>query len=252
MFYSKNLKKFKNLHHCFFSRNEGFSTGIYASLNCGKSSKDNKKNVLNNLNFISNSIGLESKNLILMNQTHSNNVITINESNKFDNLVSSDAIITQLKNTALGVLTADCVPVILYDSKNEIIGCIHAGWKGSQTGIIENTIDEFKKINSNNEIIASVGPCIGKNSYEVGKDFYEFFLNISSNNKRFFFVIKNKHYFDIRSYVNHKLHINGVKTIDNVDFDTFLNTDNFFSYRRSKKLNEPDYGRCISTICLKN
>ena len=135
MFYSKIFKKFKNINHCFFSKKGGFSKGIYKSLNCGKGSKDNKKNVFRNLNLVSKKIKINSKNLMLMHQTHSNKVIIIKNKNvkKFN----SDAIITKLKNTALGVVSADCVPIILYDIKNEIIGCIHAGWKGASSGILK-------------------------------------------------------------------------------------------------------------------
>ena len=167
MYFSKKLKKFKNINHCFFSRKGGFSKGIYKSLNCGQGSKDNKKNINKNLNFVSKKIKINKKKLALMYQTHSNKVIIINNKNK--NLIKfkSDALITKIKGIALGVVTADCVPIILFDSQNQIIGCIHAGWKGAFIGIIENTIKKFKKLNSKNKIYAAIGPCIGNKSYEV-------------------------------------------------------------------------------------
>ncbi len=173
MFYSKKFKKFKNINHCFFSRKRGFSKGIYQSLNCGKGSKDNKKNVNKNLSLVSKKMKINQKRLSLMYQTHSNKVIIINKKNKNSKKFNSDAIITKMKGFALGVVTADCVPIILYDIKNQIIGCVHAGWKGASSGIIENTIKKFKKLNSNNKIFASVGPCIGKKSYEVDISFYK-------------------------------------------------------------------------------
>ena len=104
---------------------------------------------------------------LLMHQTHSNKVIIINKKNKNLKRFNSDALITKLKDVALGVVTADCVPIILYDIKNQIIGCIHAGWKGALSGIIENTIKKFKKLNSKNKIFASVGPCIGKKATKL-------------------------------------------------------------------------------------
>ena len=250
MFYSKTLKRFKNINHCFFSKRGGFSKGIYSSLNCGKGSKDNKNSVNQNLVLVSNTMRISKKNLILMNQTHSNRVIIINKKNKNLKHFQSDAIITKLKGFALGVVTADCVPVILYDSKNEIIGCIHAGWKGATSGIIEKTLSKFKKINSTNKIFASVGPCIGKKNYEVNFDFYKNLLSLNRKNAIYFAKKnKNKKLFDLRKYVADKLTEHNVY-VDHVNHDTFKERNNFFSYRRSKKLHENDYGRCISVISL--
>ncbi len=251
MFFSKKLSQYKNIKHCFFSKKNGFSKGIYKSLNCGPGSNDNKLDIKKNLELVQKKMDLKNDNLILMNQTHSNKVIVIDDENKGKKKFNSDALITKLKGVALGVLTADCVPIILYDEKNKIISSIHAGWKGSISGIIENTLSKFKKIDSDNKIIAIIGPCIGTDSYEVGMDFYENFLKESEKNKNFFLKKeKNKFFFDIRGYVNNRLITNGITNIDNINIDTFKDDDNFFSYRRSKKLGETDYGRCISTICL--
>ena len=142
MFYSKRLKKFKNLNHCFFSRRGGYSSGLYKSLNCGKGSRDKRKNILKNLEYVSKKMYVKKKRLILMHQTHSNNVIEISESN-LSRRINSDAMITRNKKIALGVLTADCVPILIYDKRNEIIGCIHAGWKGALSGIIKRTINKI-------------------------------------------------------------------------------------------------------------
>ena len=252
MFFSKKLNKFNTIDHCFFSRNGGFSQGLYRSLNCGKGSKDKTENIEKNLNFVSKKMGVYIKNLILMNQTHSNKVILINENNVSDVQFSADAIVTKLKGVALGVLTADCVPIILYDQANQIIGCIHAGWKGSKKGVIRNTLEKFRTLNSNNKIIAAIGPCIGPESYEVGVEFYENFLSENTKNKDFFLKKNdNKFFFDIRNYSRNLLIDGGVTNIDNIDLDTFTDIDNFFSYRRSQQLAETDYGRCVSTICLK-
>jgi polyphenol oxidase len=249
MFFSKKFKKFKKINHCFFSRKRGFSKRIYKSLNCGKGSNDNKINVLKNLSFVSKKINLNQKKLLLMQQTHSNKVIVIKKKNIKNKIFNSDAIITKMKGFALGVLTADCVPIILYDVKNDIIGCIHAGWKGASSGIIENTLLKFKKINSQNKIYASVGPCIGKKSYEVGLDFYKNFLLLTKKNSIYFSIKQNQIFFDLRKYVNDKLLKLDV-VVDHVNHDTFKEKNNFFSYRRSQKLHENDYGRCISVISL--
>ena len=250
MFYSKNLKKIKQIKHCFFSRKGGFSKGIYKGLNCGKGSKDNKANVKRNLKFVSKKINVKLDNLKLMYQTHSNRVIVLNKNNKKLKNFYSDAIITSIKGYALGVVTADCVPIILYDNKNQSIGCIHAGWKGAFSGIIEKTIKKFKKLNSKNKILASIGPCIGQKSYEVDIDFYKKFISKSKRNKIYFLKKNNmKKLFNLRKYVNDKLIKLNVK-VDHVNHDTFKEKSRFFSYRRSQKLQEKDYGRCISVICL--
>ena len=250
MFYSKNLKKIKQIKHCFFSRKGGFSKGIYKGLNCGKGSKDNKANVKRNLKFVSKKINVKLDNLKLMYQTHSNRVIVLNKNNKKLKNFYSDAIITSIRGYALGVVTADCVPIILYDNKNQSIGCIHAGWKGAFSGIIEKTIKKFKKLNSKNKILASIGPCIGQKSYEVDIDFYKKFISKSKRNKIYFLKKNNmKKLFNLRKYVNDKLIRLNVK-VDHVNHDTFKEKRSFFSYRRSQKLQEKDYGRCISVISL--
>tara|TARA_X000000368_G_scaffold97451_1_gene74896 strand:- start:33 stop:803 length:771 start_codon:yes stop_codon:yes gene_type:complete len=252
MFFSKKFKKFKKVRHCFFSRKGGFSKGIYRSLNCGKGSRDNKKIIYKNLSLVAKNMKISKKKLSLMNQTHSNKVIIINGKNKNYKRFNSDALITKIRGIALGVVTADCVPIILYDSKNHIIGCIHAGWKGASSGIIKNTIDGFKKLGSKNKIFASIGPCIGKKSYEIDMDFYYTFLSKSKKNAIYFLKKNNnKKLFNLRKYVHDNLVKLNVK-VDHINHDTFKEKSKFFSYRRSQKLGENDYGRCISVISLTN
>ena len=249
MFYSKKLIKLKRIKHCFFSKKNGFSKGLYKSLNCGRGSNDNKKNILKNLNYVAKKMSIKNDKLILMNQTHSTKVIEVKKNN-YKKKINSDAIITKIKGLALGVVTADCVPIIIYDVKNEIAGCIHAGWKGALFGVIKNTVNKIKKINLNNRIHASIGPCIGARSYEVDLIFYKKFLNKSKKNKKYFYYKnKNKKLFNLRKFVADKLVELNVK-IDHVNYDTFKEKNNFFSYRRSCKLKQIDYGRCISVIRL--
>ena len=249
MFYSKSLKKFKNIKHCFFSRRGGFSSGLYRSLNCGKGSRDKRINISKNLEYVSKKMYVKKKRLILMHQTHSNNVIEIGESN-LSKRINSDAMITRNKKIALGVLTADCVPILIYDKRNEIIGCIHAGWKGALSGIIKKTISKIKKNNLSCDIIASIGPCISTKSYEVDLSFYKKFLAKAKKNKKYFISKnKNKKLFNLRKYVNDKLLELNVK-VDHINRDTYKEKKNFFSYRRSSKLKQNDYGRCISTISM--
>ena len=250
MFYSKKLKKFKEINHIFFSNKNGFSKGIYKSLNCGQGSKDSKKNIFKNLKYVSDKMSLKKNNLILMNQTHSNKVIEVKKGVFGLKKINSDAIITKTKGLGLGVVTADCVPIIVYDAENKIIGCIHAGWKGALSGIIKNTISKIKQINSKNKIYAVIGPCIGKNSYEVDFKFYNKFVSKSKKNTKYFFKKNSeKKLFDLRKFVSDKLVELKVK-IYHINHDTFKEKHNFFSYRRSCKLKQKDYGRCISVISL--
>ena len=253
MFFSKKLKSFNNINHCFFTKNGGVSQGLYSSLNCGLGSDDKKENILKNLDIVSENIGMNTENLFTMNQTHSNKVVVVNNTNKHIKRVSADALVTNQKNIVLSVLTADCVPLLIYDEVNQIIGSVHAGWKGALGGIIENTFNEILKINKNGKINVAVGPCIGVNNYEVGQDFYERFIQESIKNKNFFLLSKkDKLLFDLRKYVNSKFEELKVNHVENIDFDTFSENKNFFSFRRSKLAGEKDYGRCISVISLIN
>ncbi len=249
MFYSKKLKKQKQIKHCFFSRKNGFSKGIYKGLNCGRGSKDNKSNINRNLNFVAKTMAVKRSSLILMHQTHSNKVIEIKKNN-YRKKIIADAMITKIKGFAIAVVTADCVPIIIYDLNNKVIGCVHAGWKGAFNEIIENTIRKIKKLNANNKIYASVGPCIGKKNYEVDLRFYKNFVSKSRRNKTYFSnKNKTKKLFNLRKFVTDKLVRLNVR-VDQINRDTFDEKTNFFSYRRSCKLKQRDYGRCISVVRL--
>ena len=252
MFFSKKLKKFKNIRHCFFSRKNGISQGIYESLNCGLGSKDNKKNVLKNLEFVSQKIGCDKELLITLNQIHSNEVIYFENKSDIKNKLQGDSIISKVKNVGIGILTADCAPIFFYDPKNKIISCIHSGWKGALNGVIKNTVEKFNELNSKSEdLIAVIGPCIKKRNYTVKKDFLEKFTSQDKKNKSFFEKINNEQYnFDLRAFINKQIYDLNVKDIENIEVDTFSEKEFFYSYRRSIINKEKDYGRCISVILM--
>jgi len=252
MFFSKKLQKFKSLNHCFFSRENGFSKGIYSSLNCGIGSGDKRENVLKNLDLVCKKISSKNNVLITLNQIHSNQVIYLDNKNSIKDKLSGDAIVTKVKNVAIGILTADCAPILIYDDTKKIIGCIHSGWKGALNGVIKNTVNKFKELNSNvNNLVAVVGPCIGQESYEVKVDFFKKFLSKSKENEQFFKKILNEKYvFDLRAFINYELSKANIKNIENIEMNTFLEKDFFYSYRRSTFYNEQDYGRCISVILM--
>ena len=252
MFFAKKLQKFENLKHCFFSRKNGFSKGCYASLNCGLGSDDKKENVLKNLNLVSRKIGCKDELLITLNQTHSNKVVYFEKESSIKNKLSGDAVVTKIRNVGIGILTADCAPILLYDPQKKIIGCIHSGWRGALNGVIKNTIKKFKELDSNiDNLVAVVGPCIGNENYEVKIDFYEKFINKNSKYEEFFKKITDdKYIFDLRGFINNKISNLNIKNIENIEKDTFTNKHNFYSYRRSRFNKKKDCGRCISVILM--
>ena len=251
MLFSKKLLKEMDIRHCFFNRLGGKSKGIYKSLNCGKGSLDNKKYVNKNLIIASKKISKSYKKLVLLNQIHSNKYFFIRDFKLKKNKLTGDALITNKRKVMLGVLTADCVPILIFDKKLKIISAIHAGWKGAYKGIIKRVVDHLiKKGSESKNLIAAIGPCISQKNYEVRDDFERKFLKQSQRNKFFFKKINKKTYFSLNKYVNHQLKSFGVKKIDIIDQDTYNQKNNFFSARRSRHKKENDYGRNISLIMI--
>ena len=252
MFYSSKLNKFKNLKHCFFSRKNGVSKGYYESLNCGLGSDDEKENVLKNLEFVSSKINCKKESLITLNQKHTNQVAHFKDATSVKNKLAADAIVCEVKNVGIGILAADCAPILFYDPKKKIIGCAHSGWKGALNGIIKNTIKKFNDLNSNaKDLIAVVGPCISKKNYEVKEDFFNKFISQNNKNEIFFKEnSKEKIFFDLRGFINNEISNLGIENIENIEMDTFSKKEFFYSYRRSQLNKEKDYGRCISVILM--
>tara|TARA_Y100000591_G_scaffold150242_1_gene129212 strand:+ start:243 stop:911 length:669 start_codon:yes stop_codon:yes gene_type:complete len=221
-------------------------------LNCGIGSKDKKKDVLYNLKIVKKKFGLDSKEIFLNYQIHSNKIVFIGK--KFKQIkkrLRADAIITNQSKLPIAVLTADCVPILLYDCKKNIIAAIHAGWRGALSGIIDNVISFIiKKGGKRKNIIAAIGPSISKNSYNIGKDLQEKFMRQSKKNKIFFNKKNNVIYFNLPGYVKYQLNLNKIVNIDTINIDTFDKKNNFFSARRSLISKHDDYGRNISIIMI--
>ena len=250
MIKSKIFRDQKSISHYFFNRLGGTSKGIYKSLNCGKGSKDKIANISRNLKIVSRKIGCKSRNLVSLNQIHSNKVLKINNVPK--KKLTGDAMITNKQNIAISILTADCAPILIIEKKQKFVGAIHAGWKGAFKGIVKKTIQLLKKNGcSEKDMIACIGPCIKKNSYEVKNDFLKLFKDKNKKNVNFFTFKKKKIYFDLGKYIKSQFYENGVKKIDIIRKDTFSLKNNFFSSRRSKKNKHNDYGRNISAIMIK-
>ena len=193
MIISRKLSKFKEIKHGFFNRSGGKSKGIYKSLNCGPGSKDKKINVIKNLNIVKKKIDKNSKNIFLLNQIHSNKLIFLNKYTNNYKKVKADAVITNVAKLPIGILTADCAPILLYDYKKNMIAAIHAGWKGAFKGIVSNVLNfMLKKGCKKNHITAAIGPCISQQSYDVKEDFKKKFLK--KNRKNAVFFKKKKRY----------------------------------------------------------
>ena len=252
MIFSEKLKKFGNLKHCFFSRNNGVSKGYYESLNCGSGSGDKKENVSKNLELVAKKITWSKEYLITLNKKHTNQVIHFDSDKSVKNKLTGDAIVSEVKNIGIGILTADCAPIFFYDHKKKIIGCAHAGWKGALNGIIRNTVKKFNELNSNNnDLIAVFGPCINKKNYEVKADFFEKFISQDKNNENFFKKISSEKYvFDLRGFINKEIYDLNIQNVENIEMDTFSQQEFFYSYRRARLNREQDYGRCISVILM--
>jgi len=255
IFKSNSFTKKSDIWHAFFSRKNGTSKGIYKSLNCGLGSKDKKKNIYQNIELVKKKIN--TKFLFLLHQKHSAKIITLKKiplKNKI-NIGHGDGIFTDLIKVAIGVLTADCAPVLFTDKSNKYICCVHAGWKGAFGGIIKNASMLFKKNKIKaRDIRVCVGPCISKEKYEVQLDFYHKFI---SNNKKYhkhFSFKKTKIFFNLRSFIVEQILKARIpkSNITHIIKDTFKNKSLFFSHRRSISKLERDYGRNLSIIIKSN
>ena len=252
MIKSKNFKKLKGIKHGFFNRVGGKSNGIYKSLNCGPGSKDKKENIKKNLKIVLNKFSKTSKQILLLHQVHSNKFIFIKKNSKINkNRLKADALITNQKNLPIGILTADCVPILIYDNSSMMIAAIHAGWKGAFKGIVNKVINfMIKKGCKRKNIHAVIGPSISQQSYNVKRDFFRKFIKKDKKNKIFFKEKKNVTYFNLPKYVKSQLKFNKISSIDHINIDTFSEKNNFFSARRSLRLKHEDYGRNISIIMI--
>ncbi len=252
MIKSQKLSCFSKIKHGFFNKKGGVSSGIYKSLNCGIGSKDKKINVEKNLKIVRNKMGLKSKKIFLVKQFHSNKFIFLDKkSNIKTRSIAGDAIVSERKGIPIAILTADCVPILIYDKQKEMIAAIHAGWRGAYKGIVEKVIQfMFKKGCKPQNMIAAIGPSISKKSYEVKLRFKKKFIKKDKKNIKFFTTKKNKINFDLKAYIKNLINLNSINKIDLINIDTFDQKNNFFSARKSLELKDADYGRNISVIMI--
>lgn len=244
----------ENIRHAFCTREGGVSDGIYEGLNCGPGSDDKPENVQENRRRALDGLSLgNSARLVTCYQIHSPKAIRVSEPWDPSDPPQADAMVTDVPGLALGILTADCAPVLFLDEDAGVIGAAHAGWTGAQAGVLEAALNEMVKLGASvANVRAAVGPCIHQMSYEVGEDLRLKVITASPwADWCFERGAKPDHYqFDLPSYVSGELQRLDVGKVEVVAYDTYRNEDLFFSYRRTTHRKEPDYGRQISLIGL--
>ncbi len=204
------------------------------------------------MNIVKNKISNNSEKIFLLHQVHSNKYIFINKNYKNRRKIKADAIITNVAKLPIGILTADCAPILIYDHQEKMISAIHAGWKGAIKGIVPKVINFMvKKGCKKKDIVAVIGPCISQNSYKVKDDFKSKFIKKNKKNIVFFKKRKNLIYFDLPNYIKSQLKFLKITNIEMIKIDTFEKKNNFFSARQSQNSNFNDYGRNISLIMIK-
>ena len=247
------LSGLPGIRHGFFTRQGGVSSGIFASLNCGPGSNDDLAKVGQNRARVAEALSGKPEMLCTAHQVHSNKALIIEKPWAPGEAPQVDALVTKTPGIILGVLTADCLPILLADEKARVIAAAHAGWKGAFSGIIEAAIEAMESLGAARaRMLAAIGPGIGQASYEVDAAFRERFLADDAHNEQFFIAgARSGHFlFDLPAYGKERLRDAGVSHINILARDTCFEEDTFFSYRRSCLRKEPGYGRQISAITL--
>ncbi len=246
----------EGIHHGFFTKEGGVSEGIYASLQCGRGAKDDpRENVAENRHRASRAMKVKRENLVSCHQYHSADVVTVDVPWRPGKPPKADAMVSKTAGVALGILTADCAPVLFVDAKAKVIGAAHAGWKGALGGVLEATVDAMIALGAERQRIqAAVGPCISQQNYQVDAAYRERFREDDSGNGRFFRPDpeeEEKFRFDLPGYCAARLTACGVKDAELPKHCTYGDERMFFSNRRALHKGEGDYGRGLSAIMLK-
>jgi YfiH family protein len=237
--------------HGFLGRRGGVSSGELAGLNVGYGSNDDRSAIDENRRRAVEAV-LPDAELATVHQVHSPTAVFVEHAWPLAERPRADAMVTDRPGILLGILTADCAPVLFADREAGVIGAAHAGWRGALAGVTDSTIEAMEQLGACRErICAAVGPCIAQRSYEVDEAFRHSFLNADADNTRFFVDgPAGKPQFDLPGYVGHRLRAAGLPQVDVLDRDTYADPDRFFSYRRATPRAQADYGRQVSLIGL--
>lgn len=245
--------KATGVRHAFFTREGGVSEGMYASLNCGLGSGDEAARVRENRGRATQRIGLAEGDLVTVHQVHSGEAVTVERPFPHDARPKVDGLATKTKGVALGILTADCAPVLFADPEAGVIGAAHAGWRGAFGGVLEATLAAMTRLGARAEAtVAVVGPCIRQRSYQVGPEFRAQFVAQDNDDGDLFRPSRQPGawQFDLPGYVMKRLGRMGLASADALEHDTCAEKARFFSYRRACLVGEKDYGRLLSAIAL--
>ncbi len=233
--------------HGFLGRRGGVSTGVHAGLNVGIGSRDDAAAVADNRRRATEAV-LPGGRLVTVYQAHSANAVIATA--PFDERPHADGLVTDRPGLALGILTADCAPILFADREAGVVGAAHAGWKGALAGVTDSTVTLMETLGAKRErIVAAVGPCIARASYEVDDGFFRRFALADPANERFFAGGRPGHHqFDLEAYVASRLAAAGIRTVETLGADTYAQPGRFYSFRRATHADESDYGRQISII----
>ena len=241
------------IRHGYFTREGGVSKGIYRGLNVGLGSRDERAAVEENRRRVASWFDQPIEKLATVHQIHSPDVVTVDGA--YDGArPQADALVTATPGLVLGVLAADCGPILFADPENRVIGAAHAGWKGALTGVLENTIDAMIALGAaRGSIIACLGPSISRRSYEVGPEFVERFLEYDRTYARYFNPSDKEGHamFDLPALTVDRLNAAGI-VAEGLGLCTYPDAERFFSYRRTTHAREEDYGRQISAIAIED
>ncbi|WP_299439190.1 peptidoglycan editing factor PgeF [uncultured Rhodospira sp.] len=247
------LNALSRVRHAFCTRDGGISEGLYESNNCGYSSSDDPANVAKNRQKSVERMEMPPEALVTVSQQHTTDVVVTDKPWPRDAMPVADAIVTTRPRLVLGVLTADCAPVLMADGKAGVVAAVHAGWRGALNGVLANTVATMTELGAKpDRIIVGIGPCIGQRSYEVGPEFPAPFLEQDETNAAFFADARREGHFlfDLPGFVAKQLSRAGVREIMPTPCDTCREEARFFSHRRATLRGEEDYGRQLSAIAL--
>jgi polyphenol oxidase len=237
--------------HGFFTRRGGVSTGPYASLNCSLSGQDDRAAVMENRTRVARSLHTDSSRLLGLTQVHGTRVVTVTDIWAAGQGEQADAMVTDRTGLALGIVTADCAPVLLADAGGKVVGAVHAGWRGAVAGVLEATVAAMAALGArSDELVAAIGPCIAQRSYEVGADLREAVLARSADGESFFQPGQRPGHwqFDLPGYCAFRLRHAGVGEVVTTGHDTMIEEDHFFSHRRRTLAKAGPIGHQISVI----